>query len=343
MEDEENMKTQTITFTKPCVAELCESELCNLKEDEVLVKLVISTLSSGTERANLTGGTNVRPSGDGNPPFPRVSGYSSAGIIEKVGENVTQVKAGDRVAVSWGIHSKYVILDAGNVHKIEDDNISYSEAALWQIGTFPMAAMRKCRLEMGESAIVMGLGVLGLVGIKILRAAGAAPIIAVDPVAEKREYALKIGADYAFDPYDPDFAKKVKEVTNGGAKVALEITGIGAGLDGVLDCMARFGRVALLGCTRDKEFTIDYYRKVHGPGITLVGAHTVARPDVESSPGWWTTHDDIMAQQKLNQFGRLELASLVEEMHSPAEAPEVYTRLATEKSFPLVQFDWRKL
>lgn len=337
------MKTHTITFTKPCVAELCENELRDLKENEVLVKLAVSTLSSGTERANLVGGINIRPTGDGNPPFPRVSGYSSAGVVEKVGEKVTELKVGDRVAVSWGIHSQYVIVDAGNAHKILDDDTSFSEAALWQIGTFPMAAMRKCRLEIGESAIVMGLGVLGLVGIKILRAAGAVPVIAVDPVAKKREYALQIGADYAFDPYAPDFAEQVKVVTNGGANVALEITGVGAGLDGVLDCMARFGRVALLGCTRDKEFTIDYYRKVHGPGITLIGAHTIARPEVESAPGWWTTHDDIMTLQKLHQFGRLDLTSLVEEIHSPAEAPEVYARLASEKSFSLVQFDWRKL
>ena len=84
---------------------------------------------------------------------------------------------------------------------------------------------------------------------------------------------------------ETDFSKKAKELTGGGAKVGIEVTGIGAGLDGILDCMARFGRVALLGCTRNKEFTIDYYRKVHGPGITLIGAHTNARPSCESSNG----------------------------------------------------------
>ena len=244
----------SILFTKPCVAELCESGLREINEQEVLVKLEVSTISSGTERANLIGEKNVRPSSKVvDVPFPRISGYSSAGIVMQVGEKVTSVKLGDRVALSWSTHSKYVVIDEKNVHKIIDDNVSFSEAALWTIGTFPLAAIRKCNLEIGESAIVMGLGVLGLVGIKLLRAAGAAPIIAVDPVAEKRAEALEIGADYAFNPYDSDFAEKVKEVTNGGANVALEITGIGAGLDGVLDCMAKFGRVALLGCTRDNQ------------------------------------------------------------------------------------------
>ena len=43
------------------------------------------------------------------------------------------------------------------------------------------------------------------------------------------------------------------------------------------------------------------------------------------------------------RFGRLRLSDLIEETHKPEEAPEVYTRLATEKIFPLVQFDWRNM
>ena len=189
----------------------------------------------------------------------------------------------------------------------------------------------------------MGLGILGIFAIKLLRLAGAAPVVAVDPVAEKREYALKIGADYALDPFAPDFAETAKRLTGGGANVGIEVTGNGGGLNGILDCMARFGRVALLGCTRSSDFNVDYYRKIHSPGITLVGAHTNARPSRESHHGWWTTPDDINAVKKLYRLGRIEFSSLIAETHSPAEAPEVYARLAAEKSFPLIQFDWRKL
>jgi threonine dehydrogenase-like Zn-dependent dehydrogenase len=135
----------------------------------------------------------------------------------------------------------------------------------------------------------------------------------------------------------------VKEITEGGAKVGIEVTGIGAGLDGILDCMAPFGRVALLGCTRDKNFTIDYYRKVHAPGITLIGAHTAARPKQESHGGWWTQKDDMEALIKLHAMGRLHLGDLVDEVHSPLLAPQIYDRLAKEKEFPVVQFDWSEL
>ena len=335
------MKSRQIVFTKPCVAELLEKEIEAPGADEVQIRLAVSSISSGTERANLVGDPNVSPNG-GPVQFPRILGYSSSGVVEKLGENVTEFKVGDRVAMSWTVHSEVLNVHKDLVYKLPD-SVSFEDGALFHIGTFPLAAIRKCHLEIGESAIVMGMGVLGLVAIKFLKAAGAAPIIAVDPVYEKREKALSLGADYALDPFAEDFAKTAKELTGGGAKVGIEVTGVGAGLDGILDCMARFGRVALLGCTRNKEFTIDYYKKVHGPGITLVGAHTIARPQYESHNGWWTQRDDIEAIMKLTQMGRIKLSEIIDEVYSPLEAPQVYARLAVEKSFPMVQFDWRRL
>lgn len=339
------MENKAIVFTAKDTAEFLPAAMPTVKPGHVIVRLSVSTVSSGTERANLTGEKNVsigEGAADIPVTFPRYGGYSSAGTVIEVADDVAGLKVGDRVAVSWSTHRKYVMVPVVNVVKLSDD-ISFEEAALWHIGTFPMAAIRKCRLEIGESAIVMGLGVLGRFAVAILHAAGAVPVIAVDPVPEKREQALSFGADYAFDPYDPDFAKQVKGVTGGGVNVAIEVTGNGKALDEVLDCMAPFGRVALLGCTRNSDFTIDYYHKVHGPGITLIGAHTMARPKVESSEGLWTQRDDIKTLMKLSKFGRLSLVGMVEETHSPEETPEVYHRLATEKSFPLVQFDWRDI
>ena len=108
--------------------------------------------------------------------------------------------------------------------------------------------------------------------------------------------------------------------------------------------MARFGRVSLLGCTRNSDFTIDYYRKVHFPGITLVGAHTAARPNCESAPGYWCYDDELYGIFKLLKGGRIHFKDMIAETHLPEEAPEVYTRLVNEKNFPLVvQFDWTKM
>lgn len=335
------MINHRIVFTAPGKAEFIQEELQPIKNHEVLVRLMVSTISSGTERANVSGDLNISPDRVLEKAiFPRYGGYSSAGIVLEVGSEVKSIHPGDRVALSWSTHNQFVCIAEKDVTVIEDDRITFQEAALCHIGTFPLAAIRKCHLEMGESAIVMGLGVLGLMGILQLRAAGAAPIIAADPVAEKRALALKLGADYALDPLAADFTDLVKKITHGGVKVALEVTGIGKGLETVLDCMGRFGRVALLGCTRHSDFTIDYYRKVHAPGITLVGAHTRARPEIESHNGWWTTHDDMLAQLTMLSLGRINYSQLIEETHIPQEAPQIYHRLCTEKSFPIVQFDW---
>lgn len=336
------MKTKSILFTEKNKAELVEENIPELGVDDVLVKLVISTISSGTERANLTGEYNVTTKKGVTLPFPRRCGYSSSGIVEKVGKNVTTLFPGDRVAVTGAYHSQYVVKNEKSIIKINND-ISFEEAALWYIGTFPMAAVRKCSLEIGESAVVMGMGVLGMLAVMLLKNAGAVPVIAVDPVEDKRKKAIEIGADYALDPFADDFAQRVIELTGFGTNVAIEVTGNGKALDQVLDCMARYGRVALLGCTRNSDFTIDYYKKVHAPGISLIGAHTDARPLVESSPRLWTTRDDVNALQKLALYNRLKLSSLVEETYSPSETKAVYDRLATEKSFPVVQFDWRKI
>lgn len=338
------MKAKRIVFTKIASAELLTEEIGEVTENKVLVKNMVSTISSGTERANISGNLNVSVFTEfTEAKFPRYGGYSSAGEVVAVGDCVTYVKPGDKVAVSNSVHADYNIVDVRDVYKIPSDNITYNDAALSFISCFSMAAIRKCRLEIGESAAVMGFGVLGMLALQLLKAAGAVPIIIADPSAQKRERALALGADYALNPFDTDFAEQVKAITNGGINVAIEVTGNGKALDSVLDCMSRFGRVALLGCTRNSDFTIDYYRKVHGPGITLVGAHTAARPINESAPSMWTDRDDINAFFKLIQMGRIVPSLIIDEIHSPINAPEVYKRLISEPEFPVVQFDWSKL
>lgn len=335
---------KNIVFTAPCVAKVLDKPITELKHGHVLVKTEYTCISSGTERANLLGNANVNINSKEKlekAVFPRQSGYSASGTVEAVGEGVTKFKVGDRVACSWSVHAQYFTLPENQVYAVPD-GVSMQNAAFSHLAIFPMAAIRKVELEAGESAIVMGMGILGLTAIKLLKAAGAVPIIAVDPMKEKREKALALGADYALDPFAADFENTVKSVTNGGVKCAIEVTGNGGALDQVLDCMAKFGRVALLGCTRNSDFTIDYYRKVHGPGITMIGAHTLARPALESSHGWWTQKDDAECILRLLQYGRIDFESMVDEIHSPDDAPEVYDRLAKENAFPIVQFDFKR-
>lgn len=335
------MRTQSIVFTHVNHAELISEDTKPMGPKDALVRLEYSTISSGTERANLTGELNISIyQRYTSAVFPRRGGYSASGIVLETGPEVTSVQPGDRVVVSEGCHTQYVCIGEEHLHRLEHDTMNMQDAAMAFIGTFPMAAVRKCHVEIGESAMVMGLGVLGLMAVQLLRAAGVVPVIAVDPIASKREIALRFGADVALNPLQEDFSQQVRQLTRGGAQVAIEVTGVGKALDQTLDCMQRFGRVALLGCTRHSDFTIDYYRKIHAPGISLIGAHTQARPRTESSAGLWTHHDDILALMNLCDKGRIDLKAMVEEVYSPAEATEVYRRLAADSFFPIVQFNW---
>lgn len=340
------MKTKQIVFTEIGKAELLCADVKEPFENELMVETEFSSISCGTERANVSGDPNVDtgPLNEKNPvKFPRYSGYSTSGTVLKVGSGVTDIKPGDRVAMCWSAHKKINTVTRKNVIKLSD-GISFREAALFNIATFPLAAVRKTRVELGESMLIFGLGILGLFAVQFARAAGAVPVIAIDPVAERREKALTFGADYALDPTAPDFVKTVKELTKGGAKTAIEVTGLGIGLDQCLDCMARFGRVALLGCTRNKEFTIDYYRKVHAPGIQLIGAHTMARPGHESHSGYFTLQDDLAAVMKLCDGGRIRLEETIDETFDPTNCTEIYTRLINDRHFPVVsQFDWSNI
>ncbi len=338
------MKTKQIVFTEPCVAKLLDAECPLPQEDEVTVSLEYSAISAGTEKANLIGqrnGTHLEE--DAEAIFPRKVGYTAAGIVTAVGAGVDDLAVGDRVGVYWGYHKKHHTIKRKRVYKLPDE-ISTAEASMALIATFPLAAIRKTHLEIGESAMVMGLGILGIFAVQELRAAGAYPVIAVDPIKERREFAVKMGADVALDPTEPDFVEKVKGITGGGVKVCIEVTGLGIGLIQALDCMAKFGRVALLGCTRSSKFEIDYYGKVHGPGISLIGAHTMARPRVESSERLWTEADDLRTLFNLIRGGRLNFKDMICEIHSPADAPAVFDRLLNDRHFPIgVLFDWSRV
>lgn len=338
------MTTKRIVFTKPCTAELLDVEVSAPKENEVTVALEYSAISTGTEKANFLGERNgIGVAEDAEAVFPRTVGYSAAGIVTEIGSEIKDLVVGDRVVVAWGKHQKQITVKRSKVVKIPD-GVSSKEASMALIATFPLAAIRKTHLEIGESALVMGLGILGIFAVQELHAAGVYPIVAVDPIAERRAFALKMGADYALDPTEAEFVDKVKQITNGGANVCIEVTGLGIGLIQALECMQKMGRVALLGCTRSSKFEIDYYGKVHGRGISLIGAHTMARPKHESSAGLWTDEDDIKCVLSLIKGKRLNFKEMICEIVSPEEAQRVYDRLVNEKNFPIgVLFDWGRL
>ncbi len=333
------MENKQIFFTDLHKAELIENEVSEPRCGEVLVKMEYTVISGGTERACILGMNNT------SGKFPMSLGYCGVGHVVAVGEGVEKFKEGDRVLVYHGCHSKYNIRPEADITKVKSESVSSLEAAFVIIASMGLGGVRKLELELGESAMVMGQGLLGIFATQFLRQSGALPLIAADLNPERRALALRLGADYAFDPSDKDFVANVMDVTNGkGVRGIVEVTGISAAMNQALGCASWQGRISLLGCTRVSDSAVDYYSQVHKPGIKLIGAHNFVRPKFESYPHHWTHHDDCNSIIEMIEHKRIEVLPIVSRVEYPEKAPEIYNELCDSKDFPIgTVFDWRNI
>ena len=331
------MQTKSIVFTAPRTAELLTEQTKPMTAESVAVRMEYTVVSGGTERANLMAMPNA------GKTFPRRLGYCGVGHVVEVGEQVRSVKPGDRVLVYHGNHSQYNVVPEIKVTKVTQEQIDSLEAAFVVIATMGLGGVRKLEVELGESAMVMGLGLLGIFAVQFLRLSGAYPVIAADLNPERRALALELGADYALDPSAPDFAENVKTLTRGrGVNACVEVTGVSAAMKQALECASRQGRIALLGCTRISDCPVDYYQQVHRPGVKLIGAHNFVRPLYESYPHHWTHQDDCKAILELLAAGRVQVKPIISRVVKPEQASEIYKQLCEDPAFPLgTVFDWR--
>jgi 2-desacetyl-2-hydroxyethyl bacteriochlorophyllide A dehydrogenase len=309
-----------------------------LGANEVLVHMEYTVVSGGTERAYIMAMPNTPQS------FPTRLGYCGVGRVEMMGSTVSDFSIGDRVLVYHGTHADYNIVDASRLTRVLDDTIDSREAAFVVIATMGLGGVRKLEIELGESAMVMGLGLLGMFAVQFLARSGANPVIAADPNPERRALALRLGADYALDPLAEGFRDEVMRITRGkGINGCVEVTGVSSAMMQALDCASYMGRISLLGCTRVSDCAVDYYQQVHRPGVKLIGAHNFVRPKVESYPHHWTHHDDCLAILDLISAGKISVLPMLSRVVRPEDASEIYTELCDSKEFPMgTVFDWRE-
>lgn len=346
------MKKQFIIFPEPNKAELVSGEIPAIDKDQVLVEYDYSAISAGTELANYIHLPNTLRN------YPKYPGYSACGRVIEKGNDVSSLDVGDRVIINWGGHTSHIVRSQEEavtsttrpatfrgLVKVESDSIDSVEAAFTHIASFPLLGVRKLNISIGESVMVAGCGILGLIAIQFARLSGAYPVMAIDFSPERRDLARKLGADFVFDPADPDVVEKIKAATRGrGANAVVEVTGNAKALAQALEYVAWEGRISLLGCTRISDVTIDYYKYVHCRGITLIGSHTFTRPRIDDTRSAWSEQSDYHAILDLLAAGRITFKPLISKMVSPADAGEVYHQLATEKNPPLgVVFDWSKI
>ena len=216
------MKTHCVCFTAKEKAEYLEEKINSVLDGKsVLVKTQFDLVSAGTELANYHGLPNTA-GGAGYPVYP---GYSASGIVMAVGREVSRFKEGDHVLCVGGGHRSWILGNEENLFPVPDD-IPLEIAATAYVASFSLLGVRKLNLQLGESVMIAGLGLLGQFAAQFARIAGATPVVACDFSPERRELALQLGADYAFDPREKDFVEKVREVTDGeGPNGVVEVTG----------------------------------------------------------------------------------------------------------------------
>ncbi|MFI6309662.1 zinc-binding dehydrogenase [Nocardia fusca] len=158
------------------------------------------------------------------------------------------------------------------------------------------------QIQVGDTVVVLGCGGVGQATVQIARVAGAAFIIAIDPVASKREAALKAGATHAVDPGEDDPVEQVRALTGGrGANVVIEVVGRAETQQQAWSMAARGGRVVAVGYP-DPTSTITLH------GMEVVGS---ARSLIGSFFGLTNPHADLPRLVALAEAGRIDLGALV--------------------------------
>ncbi len=317
------MKSSTLFAIGEGKVEFREQELLEPGPGEVRVRTHTTLISPGTERAFILGLENARPK------YPMRIGYCGAGVVEAVGEDVEDLSAGDRVAGMIGHRTSGNVLRL-NLAELPGD-VTFEQGAFLSLGVISVAGVRKTRIELGESAMILGLGVIGLLALQAAKASGALPLIAVDRQASRLDLASELGASAALDSSDESWMEELQELTGGsGPDVVIEATGSPEAVPLALQATSQFGRVSLLGCPRG-ESTVNFYRDLHHKGMQVIGAHVFANPKHESRPGFWHWQDEAECYVKLVQSGALKIDPLVSRKISVSNAEDAYNDLVNWK------------
>lgn len=258
-------------------------------------------------------------------------GHEASGTIAKLGPGVTGWSEGDRVVVAAGrpcgtcvnclrgdlstclrlqlmafaydgAWAEYTVAQAAGLTRVPD-NVPLEQAAILAdaVSTPFGAVVHTGKVVVGESVGVWGVGGVGTHIVQLARLVGAVPVIAVDINPAVRDRALELGADYAFDSRDPDFADKLAEAT-GGRKldVAFDAVGLKVTFEQALDSLTSGGRLVGVGMSAEC------------PTVGPTSMFGLTRRQVLGHLGYQNT--DIETLARLVSRGRLDLSRSISQI-----------------------------
>lgn len=189
------------------------------KANEVKIKIIVNTICNSTDRKIIMG---LRDKVIG---VNRILGHESGGIIEEVGELVSDYKVGDRVATEeWGTYTEYVCATTDKVQHVPN-SLSFDQIALTEI-VMKVYQMSARSIIPGDTVVISGQGAAGLIFTQLAKMMGASKIIVTDLYDFKLDKAKDYGADTVINASVGDTVEKIKEALNGtAADVIIEAAG----------------------------------------------------------------------------------------------------------------------
>jgi 2-desacetyl-2-hydroxyethyl bacteriochlorophyllide A dehydrogenase len=317
------MRSGRIVFKAPKQAKIEETEVPTPSSDEVLVKTLITLISTGTELTMFSGEFPKDSVWERVAKYPAAPGYSNCGIVKEVGENVKNLKVGDRV-LSFSPHAEYVL--AKRTVKVPD-GVSDEEAAFGSLAAIVLNGVRLAHIKLGECVVIVGAGLLGQLACQFSRLCGGLPVIVVDLSETRLRIARKLGATAVLQPEKDDVAKKILELSKGrGADVMFEITGNPRIIPWELGLVKKQGRFILLSSPRGPT-TLDFHDYVNWPSRIIIGAHNMSHPAFETPFNVWTQDRNIELFFDLVSAGLVNVKDLITNRYPWTEAEAAYQML----------------
>jgi 2-desacetyl-2-hydroxyethyl bacteriochlorophyllide A dehydrogenase len=255
---------------------------------------------------------------------PLIMGHEASGIIEEIGKNVVDWKPGDRVTFDstiyplndwytrkghYNLSDKRMVLGVspGNYRKhgafaelvavpahilyCIPENVTFEQAAMVEPVAVAAHAVNISKISPGQSALVVGTGMVGSFVVKMLEIAGADPVIAIDLDEGKLEMAREYGATHTLKSTDENSSEKILELTKGrGVDVGFEVVGISETVNRCIDGLRKGGTAVLVG-NLNPEVTIPL-QKVVTTELSLLGSCAIN--------GEYEMVLDLMATGKIN-------------------------------------------
>lgn len=263
-----------------------------VEDGQVLIQVSYSAISSGTEVSSVKGSNvnilqkalnepekvvkylnKIKSVGYGKvlqevkqvQQFGSATGYSLAGEIIAIGKGITRFAVGEKVAAAGGgfaYHAEFVSIPENLVVKI-DQKANMADCSTVAIGGIALHGVRRASLHLGETAVVYGVGLIGLLTVQLLRLSGV-KVIAIDIDDKRLSLATKAGADYVLNVKSDEPVSFVNNLTGGRGCDAVLFTAATSSSDPLAKAFQmtrRKGKVILVGVSGMEIKREDIYSK----------------------------------------------------------------------------------